>query len=323
MGRLQGNTEPVYAALLQVVFQTPPTHGAVGLQQDAVGLVNPFDGPFGFLVADAHRMDMAAHRLPVGIAVDHAVPVHRPAIEVEETGQVAGVTHIHGVGKAGPGRRDLGVAPRGEKPGKLVVFVGGHNQHPDRQAHATGVFAPQGVAEISRGNGKDDLLSRRRQLGIGIDIIDRLREDSPEIDGIGRGKIQIRQGGIGKGLLHHVLAIVEFPRHGHRLDVLPDGVQLLFLAPADLVPRVENRHADPRHALEGLADGASRIPRGGHQDVEPFIRIPHYAHQPGHHPGGKILERSRGSLIEAQDISFPHHPFQGDGEIIGVHHHPA
>ena len=156
------------------------------------------------------------------------------------------------------------------------------------------------------------------QLGVCVDVVDALRHDPAEVDGVGRGQIELRKPGVGEGLLHQVLAVVELAVHGQGQDVVADRVELLLLHPADFVSRVEDPDADPLDALEGLADGASRVARGGHEHVEPLSPVAQTAHEPRHHPCGKILEGSRGPLVETHDVHALTDPLQGNVEVVGI-----
>jgi len=99
---------------------------------------------------------------------------------------------------------------------------------------------------------------------------------------------------------------------------LADRVKLRFLPPAHLVARVEDGHVDPLHPLVRVAHGASRVTGGGHQHVEPLPGIAQGAHQPGHQPGGKVLEGGRRALVEPHQVFSRKNVFQRHIEIVGV-----
>ena len=156
------------------------------------------------------------------------------------------------------------------------------------------------------------------ELGVSVDVVDALRHDPAEVDGVGRGQVEMRKPRVGEGLFHKVLAVVELAVHGQGQDVVADRVELLLLHPADFVSRVEDIDADPLDAFEGLADGAPRVARGRHEHIETLSPVAQAAHEPRHHPGGKIFEGGRGPPIETHDVLALADPLQGNVEVVGV-----
>ena len=99
---------------------------------------------------------------------------------------------------------------------------------------------------------------------------------------------------VGKGAFHQRLAIIEFAVHGDGADVVPQRGHLLALAVADLGGGKQHQHADTRDAVKRAGHGRAGVAAGGGQDRQRPTRFADKsAHQPGHHPRGKILERGR------------------------------
>ncbi len=100
------------------------------------------------------------------------------------------MAHVHGIGDTRPGRRYLFIPSGSQITGKFIIRVRGHDELSHRQPHAPRVLAAEGIAEIARWNGKYNLFPLPRKHRIGIDIVDDLRHDPAEVDGIRRGEVE-------------------------------------------------------------------------------------------------------------------------------------
>ena len=150
---------------------------------------------------------MSAHFFQIGIFVNLSNAINSAAVQIKETRQITGMSDIHRVGNACAGGRNLIVFSCRHENRKLVIFIGGHDQFGDRQTHAAGVFTAQRVTEISRRNGKNCLFFVLGKLGIGVNVVDDLRENPTEVDGIGRGQVKFSFRGSEKALLTRILAM--------------------------------------------------------------------------------------------------------------------
>src|SRR5260370_37044649 len=86
---------------------------------------------------------------------------------------------------------------------------------------------------------------------------------------------------MGEGLLSQTLAIVKCACHFQRGDVFTERGELLLLRLADALRRIENYHADSRHAQETVRHGSSSVPGCGHQHFQrPHFATNKISHQP-------------------------------------------
>jgi hypothetical protein len=85
-------------------------------------------------------------------------------------------------------------------------------------------------------------------------------------------KGQFSQGGVGECRFGHALTIIKISVHFQCGDVAAQSGQLLLLKGAHPPGRVEDDHVYTILAMEGLSDGASRVPAGGGDDNGPFVR---------------------------------------------------
>ena len=61
-------------------------------------------------------------------------------------------------------------------------------------------------------------------------VINGLRQQSPEIDAVGRGQLHLRaHAGVEEGLLHQPLAVVERAAHREAHDIVAPAGELLLL----------------------------------------------------------------------------------------------
>ncbi len=111
--------------------------------------------------------------------------VNSASIQFKETRQIARMADIHGVGNAGPRRRDFLVFSCFQKNREFIVFVSRHNKLGYRKSHAAGKFTAESVAEISGRHGKNNFLTTLGELRVRVNIINNLRQDTTEIYRIG------------------------------------------------------------------------------------------------------------------------------------------
>src|SRR5208337_2729041 len=152
------------------------------------------------------------------------------------------------------------------------------------------------VTEIAAGNGDDERDRGYRQLAIRGDVIEHLREQAADIDGVcGSEKRALIESFVGERLLDQALAIVKGAGNLERRDVLSQGSELLFLSLANALRGIENDDADSGDAKKSVGHSAPGIARSGHEDGEE-ARFPadKIAHQASQETSAKILEGKRG-----------------------------
>jgi len=64
--------------------------------------------------------------------------IHLPSVEVEETGQITGMAHVHGIGDAVLAGANGLIDPGLHETGELNVLIGGHHEPFHSQAHVHG-----------------------------------------------------------------------------------------------------------------------------------------------------------------------------------------
>ena len=236
---------------------------------------------------------------------------------VEKAFQVAGDQDVHG------GRSRLVELPAGivgagaDEVGEDVVFIGGADQPPHRQAHTLGVVACQNVAEVAGGNAEVHRFAPSygalfRQAEIGVEVIDDLRHQSAPVDGVctGQADAPLFQGrrhvGIGKDLLDAGLGIVKVAVHRIDMDVialLGGHLQVLDLTGSGI--GIEHRDLDAFQACITRQSRLAGIPRGCHQNpgslgaVQVLLAL---KQQLGHQLQSVVLEGAGGTVPQLQRI---------------------
>jgi hypothetical protein len=140
----------------------------------------------------------------------------------KEPFQIAGNQNIHRGGHGGVkiAVRVIDAGP--DKIGQDVVRVGGAQDFPDRGPHPLRVIGREDIPEISGGHADVDLLVFRKpaffhQVAAGRNIINDLRKQPSEVDGVGGGKdIAVfqqlfLQPLVRENVLHAGLGVVEIP----------------------------------------------------------------------------------------------------------------
>ena len=93
----------------------------------------------------------------------------------------------------------------------------------------------------------------------------------------------------------------------------------MALPSTDLGHREQDEHPDPGDSIKRAGDRGAGIATGGRQDRQSLARFANEAaNEPRHHPGGKILERGRGSAVETQDMNPVVNPLERHLKIISV-----
>ena len=199
------------------------------LQKDLVLAVCLFDGLAGLLVRVGDGIDILSHSRQIRPQPYAAGLIHLTAIKVEESSQVTGVAHVHGIGDAVLAGPDGLVDACIHEAGELIVLIGRHHELLHGKAHLLGQKSAHEVSEVTAGHREDDLLALWGDARVSIEVIDGLGQQSADVDGIGRGEIKSRQIGIGKGLLDQSLAVIKLSIYGEREDIFAQGGHLAAL----------------------------------------------------------------------------------------------
>jgi hypothetical protein len=194
------------------------------------------------------------------------------------------------------GRRDLaaGVAALLEGARQDVVGVGRRYNAGDRQAHALGHVACEGVAEVARGDDVRNLAVGGAERHGGGEVVDRLGDDAGEVDRIDARQVHgLPQGRVLEGLLHQRLAVVEVALNGDARDVvLGRGGHEPALDLGDPPFGEEGDHLDALAAAEGFDRRPAGVARSGAEDgLRAALTGQEALVQPRQQLHGDILER--------------------------------
>ena len=119
--------------------------------------------------------------------------------------------------------------------------------------------------------------------------------------------------------LHQPLAVVEAAAHLQGMDIPAEGGELLFLQLAHASRGVEDDDVDVRPAVECLGNRASRVPAGGHEDLDPACLAPEKRlHGGGEELRTEILERARRAVEELQEEDLLVQPPKDGGKRKGA-----
>ena len=222
--------------------------------------------------------------------------------------EVAGGTDIHGVRRRG--HRRLEVEGRSHTPqelGEEVVTVVGRHEASYREPHLQRQNAPGEVPEIAAGNAHHQLAPlpppQSRHLEGGPEVVERLGQKSPDVDGVGAGEPPSAEPRLGERPLDQPLAVVEGSAHREGPHPGPRGDQLSLLQFADHTLRVEQDDLELRQPGEGGGHGAAGVARGRHQHGDSLVPLEHPAHEPGHSTGPQILEGQRGPMKQLEQVA--------------------
>ena len=169
-----GFEEYALLARLQHLGKGPVAAGSVGVEEIARTAVGGGHG---------------VGNLPVGIGGttdEVADGLVRVSVEVKYAGKVARVAHIHGIGDSlHRGARTV-LACLQVLVEDIVAVVGG-NEALDGEPHTVGKESGTEVTEVAAGHTDDQPvgLALTLHLGIGIEVVERLREEAGHIDGVG------------------------------------------------------------------------------------------------------------------------------------------
>ena len=241
------------------------------------------------------------------------------SVEVDDTGEIARIAHVHGIGDGGDGRTGS-VCAGLQIPVKNIVAVVGGDETLHGKPHLLGKQSGGNIAEIAARHANNHILrfSDTFQLRVRIEVIEGLGKKAGHIDGVGggEGKVSVKLF-IHESGFHQCLTVVECPVHFNRRDVPSQRGKLFFLYFTYFPLRIKHVHANPFHAEEAVGYGTSRIAGGSHQHIDlPMPLLPdEITQQARHEPCAYIFEGERRSVKEFQRINILRHPYQRDVEI--------
>ena len=107
------------------------------------------------------------------------------------------------------------------------------------------------------------------QLRVGPEIVERLREETGDIDAVGRGEAHVRlEFLVHESALDEALAVVEDTVDLDGRDVTPERRELALLNGRNLAFGIEDVDVDAVHAKETVGDGRPGVAGGGYQDID-------------------------------------------------------
>jgi len=277
--------------LLTIVFPGMDANGGVRIGNVAIAVPDIVHFLESLFVGGVFTGDFLAH-------IFDAV-----ATEIEEPRKIIGIADIHCIRISGNGRAGIVVA--GEQVSRDdVISVGGGNETSHRQADSFSDKAGGEIAEIAAGNGDDKRDGRHGQLAVGSDVIEHLRQQAANVDGVGGSeKGALCELLVGEGLLDETLAIVEGPGNLQRGNVLAEGGELFFLGFADALRRIKNDNANAGNAEKTVGDSAARVARSGDKNGKlTRFAANEVAHQASHEAGAEILEGESGAVEKLEYV---------------------
>ena len=154
------------------------------------------------------------------------------------------------------------------------------------------------------------------KLGPGAEVVEDLRQEAPDVDGVGRGEGHpAAEIAIGKGGLGELLTVVEGALDGQCTDVLAEGRELSFLEIADLSVGEEDDDPGVGETEERIGHRAAGVARGGDEDRESLFGAVACAHGPRHETRADILEGEGGPVEELELMDAVRQGGEGNREV--------
>ena len=241
--------EPGFICFKCILYQCLIAAGTVRVEQIAVVFIYVSDCILDIFVGEAVAVDPLAYLLMfITVAVE----------QIHDTGKVAWIAYIHCVGDGGNGRTRR-INTRIQIFQEYVVAIIGCDEVLDRQSHPTGEKAGGDISEVTAGDGDHQVvgLTYLVQLGIRIEVIERLRKETGYVDGVGRGQFHVTvQFFVHESRFNQRLAIIEGAVYFQSGNVLSQCRELAFLDRAYFSFRVKHIYMDARFAQEAVGYGA-------------------------------------------------------------------
>ena len=246
------------------------------------------------------------------------------AIEVEHTGKVTRIAHIHGIGyRSDAGSRRINT--RLQILIEYVVTVVGCYETLYRQSHAFTEQTGRYITEIAAWHTDYGIgsLTRPLQLRISIKIVESLRQETCHINGVGAGKLQTAvKLLVHESRFHQCLTIVERTVYFKSRDILSQRSELLFLDFTDLALRVEHINMNTFYTEETIGNGTARITRGSNQYINLLLTLfsNKIAQQARHKTAAHILKGKCRAMEQFEGIDIFRHFHQRDIEAQCIVH---
>ena len=239
--------------------------------------------------------------------------------EVEHALQVRADEDVH---RRRDGREERAVAvvdAGGQEVSQHVVLVARDDELGDGQTHALGIVTGQDIAKVAGRHAELHGIAGldgagAQQLRIGGKVVDDLRHQAPDVDGVGARKH--RAGGfktlgkllIGKDALDGTLGVVEVATDAADGDVvaLLRG-HLQVLDAANLALGIKDGDARARGVGKAGECGLAGIARCGGDDHDALgaaVLGGSAGHQTGEHLQGDVLKGTRGAAKELHHIGL-------------------
>ena len=171
----------------------------------------------------------------------------------------------------GIGRATHTVDTRSKELIEDIVFVGGHNEMLNGQAHHAGHVTSADIAKISTWHTEADfLIVILRGLKIACKVIDHLSQQARPVDGVDSANfvLALERQIIAHGL-DNVLAIIEHALDGNVVNVgIEQAEHLRLLKWAHATLRAGHEDSDPFLAAHGVLGGATCVTRSSAEDIE-------------------------------------------------------
>ena len=243
----------------------------------------------------------------------------RTAIQVEHTGKVARITHIHRIGNGGNGRTGIVLSCLQILIENIILIVGG-DKTADGQAHLFAEQACSNVTKVSARHTDDGILcpAGLLQLRIGIKVIECLRQETCHVDRVSRGQQQpFVQFVIHKGCFHQRLAVVKRSVHLQGCNIPPQRSELFFLYLADFSLRIEHIHMNPLYPQKAIGYRTTGISGSGNEHIHLFPPLfpDEVSQQTGHKPSTYIFKSQCRTVEKLQGIDVLLHRHQRDIKI--------
>ena len=292
--------------VLAVGFPRFDADSGVGVRNITVAIPDGVHFLQGFRVRDAVSPNLLAN-------IMDAV-----ATEIEEARKIVGIADVHGVRVGGyGGNRTIFAAEQILRDD--IVGVGSGDETSHRQTDALGEDPGGEVAEIAAGHSDDQRDGGHGKLAVGGDVIEHLREQATDIDGIrGSEEGALIELLVGESLLDEALAIVKGAGNFEGGDIVAERGELFFLGFADALRRIEDHDPNAGNAKKAVCDGTAGVAGSSDENGELARFVANeIAHKAGHETGSEIFKGQRRPVEQFQDVKRGRKRNEFDGKIDG------
>ncbi len=218
----------------------------------------------------------------------HQSPIRLVALIRNLVNQPLQITGNQDIHRGRAGQQKLPVTVIAACPKEIIqhlIVIGGADQLSNRKPHLLRIVSRQNISEIARWNHYIDRLifpnlTIRKEPCISIHIIYNLRNQTSDVNGVGRGKAiaLLRQlfleSSISENRFHTALCIIKIAPDSHHEGIVPLlGHHLLLLNGAHAILGIKYNNPRPRHIRKACQSRLSRIPGGGRQNHNIFLHL--------------------------------------------------